>query len=176
MVLACCIKASDCAIWCRLHTDLAACTCRTMILAGLAAALICGALWLRQLGGPGSKAKQTLPAEVSLEANARVLREMGEMHATGGALFEHSQEADEPCGDSCTKDHVHTHTLTVRPQCASSRKLGFACCCCQDARSPHLLTCTSPSEHGCTAGLQGWQRFHPRPAATDAVTAVSHGK
>ena len=98
------------------HIYLATCTHRTLALAGLAAALVCGALSLRQLGSTQTRATQASFTEVSRDANARVLREMGELHATGGALFAHSHEDEGPCGESCTKDHAHAHTLMVRPQ------------------------------------------------------------
>jgi hypothetical protein len=85
---------------------------RTLFLAGLAAVLICGALSWRQLGG--SRRKAATFTEVSREAAARVLRETEELRTRGGDLFVHSHPQEEPCGEACSKDHAHTHTLPAR--------------------------------------------------------------
>lgn len=89
-------------------------SCRTLLLAGIATALIFGALSWKRLGDTHGKQQFT---EVTRDASARVLRETEELRASGGDMFVHSHGGHaepEPCGESCSKDHAHT--LPVLPQ------------------------------------------------------------
>ena len=81
---------------------------RTLLLAGVATALIFGALSWKRLGDTHGRQQFT---QVSRDASARVLRETEELRASGGDMFVHShaeREEPEPCGESCSKDHMHT--------------------------------------------------------------------
>ena len=79
--------------------------CRTALLAGLATALIFGGLSLRKL--TEARAEKTLKVVKGSATRTHLLQE------PYADLYTEGKEGDEPCGESCSKDHVHSHSAPV---------------------------------------------------------------
>ncbi|BDA41472.1 Hydroperoxy fatty acid reductase [Coccomyxa sp. Obi] len=74
---------------------------RTLLLAGIAIALIFGGLSLKKL--TETRAKESLKVVEVPPARTHLLQE------PYADLYVDKKKDDEPCGDSCSKDHAHTH-------------------------------------------------------------------
>lgn len=80
--------------------------CRTLLLAGIATALIFGGLSLKKL--TESRATETLKVVEVPPAKTHLLQE------PYADLYVDKKKGEEPCGDSCDKDHAHRHAAPVR--------------------------------------------------------------
>lgn len=79
---------------------------RTLLLAGLATALIFGGLSLRKL--TDARADKTFKIGKGSASRTHLLQEPYADSYTEGKV------EDEPCGESCSKDHAHSHGAPVR--------------------------------------------------------------
>ena len=89
--------------------------CRTLLLAGIATALIFGGLSLKKL--TDTRAKETLKVVEVPPGRTHLLQE------PYADLYIGKKKGEEPCGDSCSKDHAHTHAAPV-----SHYRLLCMCC------------------------------------------------